>query len=573
MPIKLGELLVKENLITPQQLQEALQYQKQHGGKLGFNLVKLGFVKDEEITQLLSRQYGVPSINLARFEIDPSVIKLVPAETAQKYQIIPLSRAGANLTIAMVDPTNVFAMDDIKFMTGYNVEPVVASETAIMESIEKYYGSVHSLQIKEEMDKLVETDDFNEDVEVLEEGDEIDLVELEKGTEEAPVVKLCNLVLTDALRRGASDIHIEPYEREFRVRFRIDGVLYVVMNPPMKLRDAIISRIKIMAKLDISERRLPQDGRIKIRMNNQGKLRELDYRVSTLPTLFGEKVVLRLLDKENLMLDMTKLGFEAASLKKLEEAIFKPWGMALVTGPTGSGKTNTLYSAISQLNTPETNIMTAEDPVEFNLAGVNQVQMKESIGLNFAAALRSFLRQDPNIILVGEIRDFETAEIAVKAALTGHLVLSTLHTNDAPSTINRLMNMGIEPFLVATSVHLICAQRLVRRICKECKTPVEVPPQALIDAGYTPDEVKDVRVMKGRGCSTCNNTGYKGRVGLYEVLELTDEIRQLILEGASAIELKQKAIEEGMISLRRSGLTKVRDGVSTLDEVVRETVK
>jgi type IV pilus assembly protein PilB len=573
MPIKLGELLVKENLITPQQLQEALQYQKQHGGKLGFNLVKLGFVKDEEITQLLSRQYGVPSINLARFEIDPSVIKLVPAETAQKYQIIPLSRAGANLTIAMVDPTNVFAMDDIKFMTGYNVEPVVASETAIMESIEKYYGSVHSLQIKEEMDKLVETDDFNEDVEVLEEGDEIDLVELEKGTEEAPVVKLCNLILTDALRRGASDIHIEPYEREFRVRFRIDGVLYVVMNPPMKLRDAIISRIKIMSKLDISERRLPQDGRIKIRMNNQGKLRELDFRVSTLPTLFGEKVVLRLLDKENLMLDMTKLGFEPASLKKLTEAIFKPWGMALVTGPTGSGKTNTLYSAISQLNTPETNIMTAEDPVEFNLAGVNQVQMKESIGLNFAAALRSFLRQDPNIILVGEIRDFETAEIAVKAALTGHLVLSTLHTNDAPSTINRLMNMGIEPFLVATSVHLICAQRLVRRICKECKSPIEVPPQAFIDAGFTPEEAKDVTAQKGRGCSTCNNTGYKGRVGLYEVFDLTDDVRQLILEGASAIELKQKAMDEGMISLRRSGLTKVRDGVTTLEEVVRETVK
>ncbi len=573
MPIKLGELLVKENLITPQQLQEALQYQKQHGGKLGFNLVKLGFVKDEEITQLLSRQYGVPSINLARFEIDPSVIKLVPAETAQKYQIIPLSRAGANLTIAMVDPTNVFAMDDIKFMTGYNVEPVVASETAIMESIEKYYGSVHSLQIKEEMDKLVETDDFNEDVEVLEEGDEIDLVELEKGTEEAPVVKLCNLILTDALRRGASDIHIEPYEREFRVRFRIDGVLYVVMNPPMKLRDAIISRIKIMSKLDISERRLPQDGRIKIRMNNQGKLRELDFRVSTLPTLFGEKVVLRLLDKENLMLDMTKLGFEPSSLKKLTEAIFKPWGMALVTGPTGSGKTNTLYSAISQLNTPETNIMTAEDPVEFNLAGVNQVQMKESIGLNFAAALRSFLRQDPNIILVGEIRDFETAEIAVKAALTGHLVLSTLHTNDAPSTINRLMNMGIEPFLVATSVHLICAQRLVRRVCKECKSPIEVPAQALIDAGFSPEEAKDVVAQKGRGCSMCNNTGYKGRVGLYEVFELTDEVRQLILEGASAIELKQKATEDGMLSLRRSGLTKVRDGVTTLEEVVRETVK
>ena len=573
MPIKLGELLVKENLITPQQLQESLQYQKQNGGKLGYNLVKLGFVKDEEITQLLSRQYGVPSINLARFEIDPSVIKLVPAETAQKYQIIPLSRAGANLTIAMVDPTNVFAMDDIKFMTGYNVEPVVASETAIMESIEKYYGSVHSLQIKEEMDKLVETDEFGDDVEVLEEGDEIDLQELEKSSEEAPVVKLCNLILTDALRRGASDIHIEPYEREFRVRFRIDGILYVVMNPPMKLRDAMISRIKIMAKLDISEKRLPQDGRIKIRMNNQGKLRELDYRVSTLPTLWGEKVVLRLLDKENLMLDMTKLGFEAESLKHFEEAIFKPWGMVLVTGPTGSGKTNTLYSAISQLNVPETNIMTAEDPVEFNLAGVNQVQMKESIGLNFAAALRSFLRQDPNIVLVGEIRDFETAEIAVKAALTGHLVLSTLHTNDAPSTVNRLMNMGIEPFLVATSVHLICAQRLVRRICKECKAPMEIPAQALIDAGFTPEEAKGVQPQKGRGCGTCNNTGYKGRVGLYEVFELSDEIRQLVLEGASSIELKQRATEEGMISLRKSGLHKVRDGMTTMEEVVRETVK
>ncbi|TDI45194.1 MAG: type IV-A pilus assembly ATPase PilB [Acidobacteria bacterium] len=572
MPIKLGELLVKENLITPQQLQEALQYQKQHGGKLGYNLVKLGFVKDEEITQLLSRQYGVPSINLARFEIDPSVIKLVPAETAQKYQIIPLSRAGANLTIAMVDPTNVFAMDDIKFMTGYNVEPVVASETAIMESIEKYYGSVHSLQIKEEMDKLVETDEFGDDVEVLEEGDEIDLQELERSSEEAPVVKLCNLILTDALRRGASDIHIEPYEREFRVRFRIDGVLYVVMNPPMKLRDAMISRLKIMAKLDISEKRLPQDGRIKIRMNNQGKMRELDYRVSTLPTLWGEKVVLRLLDKENLMLDMTKLGFEVESLKYFEEAIFKPWGMVLVTGPTGSGKTNTLYSAISQLNTTETNIMTAEDPVEFNLTGINQVQMKESIGLNFAAALRSFLRQDPNIVLVGEIRDFETAEIAVKASLTGHLVLSTLHTNDAPSTINRLMNMGIEPFLVATSVHLIVAQRLVRRICKECTAPMEVPAHALIDAGFTPEEAKNIQPQKGRGCGTCNNTGYKGRVGLYEVFRLTDEVRQLVLEGASSIELKARAVEDGMISLRYSGLKKVQLGMTTMEEVVRETV-
>jgi type IV pilus assembly protein PilB len=570
MPIKLGELLVKENLISPQQLQEALTYQKQHGGKLGYNLVKLGFIKDEEITALLSKQYGVPSINLGRFEIDPSVIKLVPAETAQKYQIIPLSRAGANLTIAMVDPTNVFAMDDIKFMTGYNVEPVVASESAIMDSIEKYYGSMHSLQIKEELDKLVEAE--SDDVEVLEEAEDIDLDALEASTEEAPVIKLCNLILTDALKRGASDIHIEPYEREFRVRFRIDGVLYVVMNPPMRLREAITSRLKIMAKLDIAEKRLPQDGRIKIRMNSGGKTRELDFRVSTLPTLFGEKVVLRLLDKENLMLDMTKLGFESVSLKRFETAILKPWGMVLVTGPTGSGKTNTLYSAISRLNTPETNIMTAEDPVEFNLVGINQVQMKESIGLNFAAALRSFLRQDPNIILVGEIRDFETAEIAVKAALTGHMVLSTLHTNDAPSTINRLMNMGIEPFLVATSVHLICAQRLVRRICKECRAPQDVPAKAFIEVGFTPEDAKNITAYKGKGCNNCNNTGYKGRVGLYEVMECGEELRQGVLEGYSAIELKRKSIEDGMITLRQSGLQKIKDGMTTLEEVVRETV-
>ena len=569
MLVKLGELLVRASLITPQQLREALHYQKQHGGKLGYNLVKLRYVKEEQITQLLSRQYGVASISLAKFEVDASIIKLVPAETAQKYQVVPLSRSGSNLTVAMVDPTNVFAMDDIKFMTGYNVEPVVASETSMMDAIEKYYGSVRSLQVKDDVD----TDVLTDDVEVLDDSDEIDLQDLEKSSEEAPVIKLCNVILTDALKRGASDVHIEPYERELRVRYRIDGVLYVVMKPPMKLRDAIISRIKIMAKLDISEKRLPQDGRIKIRMVDQGKVRELDFRVSTLPTLFGEKVVLRLLDKENLMLDMTKLGFETESLKYFEEAIFKPWGMVLVTGPTGSGKTNTLYSAISQLNVPETNILTAEDPVEFNLAGVNQVQMKESIGLTFAAALRSFLRQDPNIVLVGEIRDFETAEIAVKAALTGHLVLSTLHTNDAPSTISRLMNMGIEPFLVATSVHLICAQRLVRRICKECKAPSEIPVQALIDAGFSPEDAKVVQPQKGSGCKACNNTGYKGRVGLYEVFRLSDEIRQLVLEGASSIELKARAIEEGMITLRRSGLEKVRGGLTTMEEVVRETVK
>ncbi|HEX9426175.1 MAG TPA: ATPase, T2SS/T4P/T4SS family, partial [Candidatus Polarisedimenticolia bacterium] len=475
MAVKLGEMLIKAGLLTPPKLQEALEYQKSNGGKLGFNLVKLGFVKEEDITRVLSQQYGVPAISLAKIEIDDAVVKLIPSEVAQKYLIMPVSRTGATLTIAMMDPTNVFAMDDIKFMTGYNVEPVVASEVAIKEAIDRYYGSIHALELKKVMDEMAQEEQADQNLEVLDDEEDVDLAKLEASSEEAPVVRLVNLILTDSIKRGASDIHIEPYEKDFRVRFRIDGVLYEIMQPPMKLRDAITSRLKIMAKLDISEKRLPQDGRIKIKMKLQGKNREMDYRVSVLPTLFGEKIVMRLLDKENLMLDMTRLGFEQESLDKFEKAIFKPYGMVLVTGPTGSGKTNTLYSSISRVNTPETNIMTAEDPVEFNLHGINQVQMKEQIGLNFAAALRSFLRQDPNIILVGEIRDFETAEIAVKAALTGHLVLSTLHTNDAPSTVNRLMNMGIEPYLVATSVHLICAQRLVRRLCKDCKDEVSMP--------------------------------------------------------------------------------------------------
>ena len=410
-------------------------------------------------------------------------------------------------------------------------------------------------------------------VEVEEAHEEIDLENLERMSEDAPVVKLVNVILVDALRRGASDIHIEPYEKEFRVRFRMDGILYNIMAPPMKMRDALTSRMKIMARLDIAEKRLPQDGRIKIRVRLDNRSRELDFRVSTLPTIFGEKIVLRLLDKENLRLDMTQLGFEPASLDKFKRNISKPYGMVLVTGPTGSGKTSTLYSALQSLNTPETNIMTAEDPVEFNLPGINQVQMKESIGLNFAAALRSFLRQDPNIILVGEIRDFETAEIGVKAALTGHLVLSTLHTNDAPSTISRLMNMGIEPFLVATSVNLIQAQRLVRRICKECKAQVHTPDEAMIDVGFVASELKEIKTFKGAGCSTCNGTGYKGRVGLYEVMEITEELRELILVGASGLELRRKAIEEGMLTLRQSGLEKIRQGMTTVEEVVRETVK
>jgi type IV pilus assembly protein PilB len=572
---KLGEILLKENLISAEQLKQAIEHQKANGGRLGNSLVKLGFLSDDEVTAVLSRQYGVPSINLSYFEVDQSVIKLIPMETAMKYQILPLSRVGSSLTVAMVDPTNVFAMDDIKFMTGFNIEPVVASETAIMEAIKKHYGTVEDVERKKEIEEIVSFIDEGgaESVE-LEAEDEstLNLAALEKAAEEAPVIKLVNYILTDAVKRGASDIHMEPYEKEYRVRYRVDGMLQTIMNPPLKLRDAIISRVKIMSKLDISEKRLPQDGRIMIKMMHNGKKKQLDFRVSVLPTLHGEKVVMRLLDKENLRLDMTKLGFEPESLAKLQKAIFKPYGMVLVTGPTGSGKTNTLYSSISQLNKPDTNIVTAEDPVEFQLPGINQVQMKEQIGLNFAAALRSFLRQDPNIILVGEIRDFETAEIAIKAALTGHMVLSTLHTNDAPATISRLMNMGIEPFLVATSVHLICAQRLARRICSECKVEEEVSPQVLIDAGFTPEEAKTTKIYKGQGCSTCNNRGYKGRVGLYEVLEITDELRELILVGASALELRKKAVEQGMITLRRSGLTKVMAGTTTLEEVIRETV-
>jgi type IV pilus assembly protein PilB len=592
MPVRIGELLLKEKRITPDQLQQALNHQKANGGKLGFNLVQMGFVKDEEITALLSKQYGVPSINLTQFEIDLAVIKLIPPETAQKYQVVPLSRAGATLTIAMTDPTNVFAMDDIKFMTGYNVEPVVASETAVVEAIQRYYpmgakpakgaaaapsvapSGPSTLEMASKgLEELQASLDENADVEVLEELQEISADALAKQGEEAPVVRLVNVVLMSAIQKGASDIHIEPYEKELRVRYRIDGILYNIMAPPMKFRDAISSRIKIMSKLDIAEKRLPQDGRIKIRFQDNGTQKEIDFRVSVLPTLFGEKIVMRLLDKDKLMLDMTRLGFEQESLTKFENAILRPWGMVLVTGPTGSGKTNTLYSSIAKVNTPETNIMTAEDPVEFNLAGVNQVQVRENIGLNFAAALRSFLRQDPNIILVGEIRDFETAEIAVKAALTGHLVLSTLHTNDAPSTINRLMNMGIEPFLVASSVHLICAQRLVRRVCANCKEPSPHAPPALIQAGFTPEDANSVVPMKGKGCEKCNQTGYKGRVGLYEVMEISEELRELILVGASGLELRRKAVDEGMLTLRASGLRKVKDGVTTIEEVVRETVK
>ncbi len=570
MVMKLGDMLLESGLISQKQLDEALSVQKKEGGRLGYILTQLGFVNDDEITSLLSRQYGIPAVNLEHFEISEDVLKRVPVEVAQRYSIIPLSRTGSTLTVAIADPTNIFALDDLKFITNLNIEPVVASEYSIRTAIEKYYGTESAMELRKVMEDLAEVEE--EELEVIEDEEELDIESLEASSVEAPVVRLVNSLLTDAVGRGASDIHVEPYEKEMRIRFRMDGVLHEIMKPPLKMRDAMISRMKIMSKLDIAEKRLPQDGRIKLKMKLEGKRKELDFRVSILPTLFGEKVVMRILDPEKLMLDMTKLGFEQESLDKFQKEVSKPYGMVLVTGPTGSGKTNTLYSSISLLNKPDVNIMTAEDPVEFNLKGINQVNVKDEIGLTFAAALRSFLRQDPDIILVGEIRDFETAEIAIKAALTGHLVLSTLHTNDAPSTISRLMNMGIEPFLVATSVNLICAQRLVRRVCSECKEEISMPKKALLDIGFSEEEAETVKVLNGRGCDRCNGTGYKGRVGLYEVMQISDEIRELILSGATAIDLRNQALREGMITLRKSGLIKIKAGLTNIEEVLRETV-
>lgn len=560
---RLGELLVRNQLISDNQLANAISEQKKSGVRLGAALVKLGYVQEHDLASFLSKHYGVPSIDLEEFDVDPAVISLIPEEVAQKYQLVPINRAGATLIVAMSDPSNIFAIDDIKFMTGFNVEVVVAAEAAIKEAIDQYYDQSSSMA--DALDGLEDLDDleFVDDVEFD------DVNELERASEDAPVVKLVNLILTDAIKKKASDIHIEPYEHAFRVRYRIDGVLYEVMKPPRKLKNAITSRLKIMASLDIAERRLPQDGRIKIKM---GKNQEMDYRVNCLPTLFGEKVVLRLLDKSNLQLDMTKLGYEEQALGWFKEQIHKPFGMVLVTGPTGSGKTVSLYSALSELNQTTENISTAEDPVEFNFAGINQVQMHEEIGLNFAAALRAFLRQDPDIIMIGEIRDFETAEIGVKAALTGHLVLSTLHTNDAPSTVNRLLNMGIEPFLVASAVNLISAQRLGRRVCSECKEPEKHPKEALIAAGVPEDQIGKFTTYKGRGCSVCNDTGYKGRIGVYQVMPMFDDIKEMVLSGANTAEIKQESMRLGVKTMRQSALTKMMEGVTTLEEVLRTTV-
>jgi type IV pilus assembly protein PilB len=561
---RLGEILVTNNLITKEQLAKALEEQKLSGGqlRLGSVLIKQNLISEHNLTSFLSKQYGVPTINLSEYEIDPAVTKIIQADVVQKYQLVPVNRAGSTLIVAVSDPSNLFAIEDIKFMTGFNVEMVVASESDIKASIDKHYDQSASLaDVMSDMDV--------EDMEVVDVEDDIDISSMERATEDAPVVRMVNAILQDAIRKKASDIHIEPYEKMFRVRYRIDGVLYEAMKPPLKLKNAITSRIKIMAELDIAERRLPQDGRIKIKL---GGGRDMDFRVSVLPTPFGEKICLRLLDKASLQTDLTKLGYEPEALAHFQHEIHKPFGMVLVTGPTGSGKTVSLYSAIAELNKVSENISTAEDPVEFNFAGINQVQMHEDIGLNFAAALRSFLRQDPDIIMIGEIRDFETAEIAVKAALTGHLVLSTLHTNDAPSTINRLLNMGIEPFLVASAVNLITAQRLARRVCVECKEPEAIPVQALIDSGVPPDEASSYVCYRGKGCSLCNGTGYKGRVGFYQVMPMREEIRELILNGANTAEIKRETMRLGIKSMRQSGLTKLKEGVTSFEEVLRVTI-
>jgi type IV pilus assembly protein PilB len=559
MATKIGEMLLKGNIISPEQLRNALETQKKTKERIGSVLVKSGYIKEPELLAFLGRQFNVPVVDLAKYEINAEVVRLLPEEMVQKHLALPINRVGAKLIVAVADPSNMAIIDAIGFKTGYAVELVLASEKDITTAINKYFDQ--SMDFKDIISEL------DEDLEVVREED-LESLDQESRVDDAPVVKLANFVLTDAIKKRASDIHIEPYEKEFRVRYRVDGVLYEVMRPPLKLRNALASRLKIMSSLDIAERRLPQDGRIKLKV---GKGREMDFRVSVLPTIYGEKIVLRLLDKASLQLDMTKLGFEAESLKDFQEAIHRPYGMILVTGPTGSGKTTTLYSALADLNKTTDNISTAEDPVEYNFAGINQVQIKEEIGLTFAASLRSFLRQDPDIIMVGEIRDYETAEISVKAALTGHLVLSTLHTNDAPSTVTRLLNMGIEPFLVSSSLNLILAQRLARRICGNCKEEMKIPPKALVDAGMKPERVKHARPSRGKGCDECNGTGFRGRVALYEVMPVKEDLKDLILRGGSALDVKREAVRLGMKTLRQAGLSKIEEGVTTLEEVLRVT--
>ncbi|OGQ55492.1 MAG: type IV-A pilus assembly ATPase PilB [Deltaproteobacteria bacterium RIFCSPLOWO2_02_56_12] len=561
MEPRIGELLVRGGLVTREQLNEALEKEKSNGSHLVQELVRLGFTTEDQLTQFLAKQFGIEKVELANTEILDSVFNLIPPDLIQKHQIIPLRLVGSTLTVAMPDPTDLIAINEIKFITGYAVKVALASPSEIKKLLEKRFGSVS-------YDEVLKKFGGNE-MEVIRDEEDVSLQELQAATNEAPVVTLVNAVLADAAKRGASDIHIEPYEKIFRIRFRVDGVLHEIMTPPPKLKNALISRLKVMSNLDIAERRLTQDGRIKLKM---GGGQELDIRVSVLPTLFGEKIVMRLLDKANLQLDMAKLGFDPQALKDFKDAIYKPYGMILITGPTGSGKSTTLYSALSELNKPDVNVSTAEDPVEYNLMGINQVQVRDDIGLNFAACLRSFLRQDPDIIMVGEMRDLETAQIGVKAALTGHLVLSTLHTNDAPSTVDRLINMGLEPFLLTSSTNLIVAQRLVRKICLSCKAPVEVSAEALINIGIDPAEVgAGFPTFRGKGCPTCGETGYKGRIALYEVMVIHEALKELILRGASAADLKREAVKMGMNTLRMSAIKKVREGLTTIEETVRVT--
>jgi type IV pilus assembly protein PilB len=560
---RIGEQLIHEGLVTREQLSRALDDARSNGTRVGFSLVKLGFMGEQDLVRALARQHRIPAVDLERVKLDPKILKLLPSEIAIKHQVLPLRRVGRTLTVAMANPTDLGVLDDLKFVTRLDIEPVIAGDFSLRKIIEKEYEGGADDKINDLL-KQIES----EDVEVVEDTEEeMSATALAAAVDEAPVVKLINGILSDAVHRGASDIHFECYEKDIRVRYRIDGVLMEIMRPPIKMKAALISRFKILSDLNIAERRVPQDGRIKLRLGR----RVIDFRVSTLPTLFGEKIVLRILDKGNLTLDLEKFGMEEKAEKDFMKAIMNPYGMVLVTGPTGSGKTTTLYSALSKINTPEVNIMTAEDPVEYNLHGINQVLVRTEIGMTFAAALKAFLRQDPNIIMVGEIRDLETGSIAIKAALTGHLVLSTLHTNDAPSTVTRMIDMGIEPFNVASAVNLITAQRLVRRICQNCKEPVTYPAEYLEAAGITDEDLEGLTFYRGAGCDTCGGSGYKGRQGLYEVMSMSPTLRRMVLQNASTAELQKQAISEGMLTLRMDGMVKLRKGVTTLEEVIKET--
>lgn len=573
MGSNLGELLIREKLLSQDQLTQASDYKKKNETSIGTAVVSLGYISEEEMAKALSRHLGYPYIDLDQFEVYEDALNLIPLEVAKKYLIMPIHRIRSFLTLAMVDPTDLDVIEDIRFRTGLSIQPVIASESGILNAVNKYYGSSDSLRVKDLVNEIVSPDGVDVNV-IQDQDDDYSVEELVHSTEEAPIITLVNTVFIDVIKKGGSDVHFEPYEKQLRVRFRLDGTLYEMMSLPEKYKNPVLSRVKILAQLDIAEKRLPQDGRIKLKVKlESGKKKEVDMRVSSLPTIYGEKIVVRVLDRENLQLDMKNLGFEESSLKDFQEAIIRPWGIVLVTGPTGSGKTNTLYSAVSTLNSMEKNIMTAEDPVEFYMQGINQVNVREEIGLTFASALRSFLRQDPDIMLVGEMRDFETVDIAVKAALTGHLVFSTVHTNDAASTLMRLLNMNVEPFLVADSLALIVAQRLVRRLCKHCRQKENIDAEALVDIGFSVKDAESAKIFKPNGCSRCNNTGYKGRVGLFEAMKINQEVKELILAKAGSKAIKRAAINNGMLSLRMSGIEKIKNGVTSIEEVLRETMK